>query len=89
VTGSGVTSANNAAANTTFGPSTATCSGANPHLVGGGAQVTSTATAGNGAAAVQTSFPASTTQWSATGVALIALGAAKNATVTAYAVCAP
>jgi hypothetical protein len=85
VTGTPVTSAANAARNTTV-TATATCP-AGKMLLGGGATVTSTA-AQKERVYLALSYPSSTTVWTAVGVVGIAsLGTGQTMTVTAYALC--
>jgi len=78
------TSAANAAVNT-LTTATASCP-AGKVLLGGGAQVTTTATQKSRAVLVS-SYPSAAATWSATVVATVALGAGITMTVTAYAVC--
>lgn len=85
VVGTPVTSAANAARNTTV-TATATCPSGSV-LLGGGASVTTTA-AQKERAQLVASYPSSTTTWSAVGVvAISALGGGQTMTVTAYALC--
>ena len=84
VVGPPVTSAANAARNTVV-TATATC--VTGVLLGGGAQVTTTA-AQKERAQLVSSYPSSTTVWTALGVVSIAaLGAGQTMTVQAYALC--
>ena len=55
-------------------------------LLGGGAQVTTTA-AQKSRAVLVASYPSGATTWTATSVAAVALGAGNTMTVTAYIVC--
>ena len=84
MTGS-TTSAANAARNV-LTTATATCP-AGKVLLGGGAQITTTATQKERAVLVS-SYASSATAWTAVGVvAITALGAANTMTVTAQAIC--
>jgi hypothetical protein len=85
VVGTPVTSAANAPQNTLV-TATATCPSGKV-LLGGGAQVTTTATQKSRTALVS-SYASSTTVWTAIGVvATGALGSGNTMTVTAYALC--
>jgi hypothetical protein len=55
-------------------------------LLGGGAQVTTTA-AQKSRAVLVASYPSGATAWTGTSVAAAALGAGNTMTVTAYVVC--
>jgi hypothetical protein len=85
VVGTPVTSAPNASRNTTL-VATATCP-TGTVLLGGGGQVTTTATQKE-RVHLAASYPSSTGTWSAVGVVgIAALGAGQTMTVTAYALC--
>jgi hypothetical protein len=85
VTGTPVTSAANAARNTTV-TATATCP-AGKVALGGGAQVTTTA-AQKERALLTASYPSAVGTWTAVGVVgIAALGAGQTMTVTAYVLC--
>ena len=55
-------------------------------LLGGGAQVTTTA-AQSSRVALASSYPSGAAQWTAVGVTNAALGAGNTMTVTAYVIC--
>lgn len=85
MTGAPVTSAANAARNTTV-TATASCP-AGKVLLGGGGLVTTTA-AQKERVHLTASYPTSTTTWAAVGVVGIgALGSGQTMTVTAYGFC--
>jgi hypothetical protein len=85
IAGTPVTSAANAARNTII-TATATCS-AGTVVIGGGANVTTTATQKERAQLVS-SYPSATDAWTAVGVvAIAALGTGNTMTVTAWVLC--
>ena len=81
---SATTSAANAAANTLITASVSCPAG--KVLLGGGAQITTTA-AQKSRAVLVSSYPSGATAWTAIGVAAAALGAGQTMTVTAFVVC--
>jgi hypothetical protein len=92
VTGNAVTVAAGVNTGTTFGPSTASCTGG-AKLVGGGADITGNSGTVNPSqdSAVTSSFPSvngTNGTWSASAVVVAKAGAGTTNTLTAYALCA-